>query len=63
MIFDDENDPKTKKARPRVLDNMSVADLKEYLHQLRDEITRVETDIQKKEKHKASVDALFGSKS
>lgn len=63
MIFDDETDPKTKKARPRVLDNMSVADLKEYVRQLKDEIIRVEADIQKKEKHKASVDVLFGSKS
>jgi uncharacterized small protein (DUF1192 family) len=63
MILDDDLDPKTKKAKLRVLDNMSVPELKEYVEQLKNEIIRVEADIQKKEKHKAAADALFGGKS
>ena len=62
MILDDDLDPKTKKAKPRVLYDMSVPEMKEYIQQMKDEIIRVEADIQKKEKHKASVDALFGGK-
>ena len=61
MILDDDLDPKTKKAKPRVLDNVSVPELKEYVQQLKDEMARVEAEIQKKEKHKAAVDALFKS--
>ena len=63
MMRDDDLDPKTKKPKPRVLDNMSVPELKEYIQQLHDEIARVEADMQKKEKHKAAMDALFKSKS
>ena len=59
MIFDEE--PKTKKSKPRVLDDMSVAELKEYVEDLKAEITRAELEIKKKEKHKASVDGLFKS--
>lgn len=63
MILDDDTDPKTKKQKPRVLDNLSIPELREYVLQLKGEITRTEADIQKKEKHKAAVDALFKSSS
>ena len=63
MIFDDDLDPKTKKSKLRSLDDLSVPELKEYIQQMKDEIIRVDADIQKKEKHKASVDVLFGGKS
>ncbi|MCK5555640.1 MAG: DUF1192 domain-containing protein [Alphaproteobacteria bacterium] len=63
MILDDDLDPKTKKAKPRSLDNLSVPELREYIQQMKDEIARVEADIQKKEKHKSAADALFGGKS
>ena len=59
MIFDDDTDPKTKKQKLRVLDNLSVPDLRDYIAQLKSEIVRVEADIEKKEKHKAAADALF----
>ncbi|MFH1157629.1 MAG: DUF1192 domain-containing protein [Pseudomonadota bacterium] len=62
MILDDDLDPKTKKAKPRPLDNLSVPELREYIRQMKEEIARAEADIQKKEKHKAAADALFGSK-
>jgi uncharacterized small protein (DUF1192 family) len=62
MIFDDDTDPKTKKQKPRLLDNMSVPELKAYVEQLKEEIVRVEADILKKEKHRAAMDALFKAK-
>jgi len=61
MIFDDDTDPKTKKPKRRALDALSVPELSEYLQQLRDEILRVESDIRKKEQHKAAAAALFKS--
>lgn len=61
MIFDDDLDPKTRKPKPRPLDNLSVPELKEYILQLKEEIARAEADILKKEKHKAAADALFKS--
>lgn len=61
MFQDDDLDPKTKKAKPRLLDNLSVPELKDYAAQLRGEIGRVELEIQKKEKYKSAADALFKS--
>ena len=61
MIFDDDTDPKTRKQKQRQLDNLSVPELRDYIQQLKNEIGRVEADIQKKEKHKAAADALFKS--
>ncbi len=60
MIFDEDLDEKTKKYKPRDLYNMSVIEMREYIDDLKVEIARVEEDIKKKEKHKASVDGLFG---
>ncbi len=59
MIFDEDTDPKTKRAKPRLLDTMSVPDMKEYLVHLAEEIRRVEAEIEKREKHKNAVDAIF----
>lgn len=59
MIFDDDLDPKTKKLKPRNLDNLSVPDLHEYIEQLKAEMARAEADIAKKEKHKSAIDGLF----
>lgn len=59
MIFDDENDPKTKRQKPRALDKLSVEDLREYVAQLQEEIARVEEEISKKEKHLSAADAIF----
>ena len=62
MNLEEDLDPKTKKSKPRILDNMSVQELKEYIEDLRAEILRVEDDIKKKEAHKSAADALFGGK-
>ncbi|MEZ0261141.1 MAG: DUF1192 domain-containing protein [Alphaproteobacteria bacterium] len=62
MLTDDDTDPKTRRARPRPLDNMSVPDLKEYVLQLQAEIARAEAEMAKKEKHKNAADAIFKTK-
>ena len=61
MIFDDETDPKTKKAKPRLLDKMSIEELRAYVSDLKNEITRVEQEISKREKHKDAMSSLFKS--
>ena len=61
MIFDEDLDPKIKKSKPRVLDNMSVLELREYVEQLKEEIIRVEAEIKRKEKHKSAMEGLFKS--
>ncbi len=62
MIFDEDLDQKTKKLKSRDLYNLSVVEMREYIDDLNAEIARVEADIAKKEKHRSSVDGLFGSK-
>lgn len=62
MINDDETDPKTKRAKPRALDKFSVPELREYALQLKEEIARVEQEIDKKDKHRNAADALFSKK-
>lgn len=62
MINDDETDPKTKRVKPRVLDKLSVPELREYVVQLKEEIARVEQEIEKKDKHRNAADALFSKK-
>jgi uncharacterized small protein (DUF1192 family) len=59
MIADDDLDPKTRKLKPRALDNLSVPELQDYLDGLKSEIARVEADLRKKENYKSAADALF----
>ncbi len=59
MITDDDSDPKTKRAKPRSLDKLSVPELHDYVAQLREEIARVEQEISKKDKHKNAAAAFF----
>lgn len=61
-MFDDDLDPKTKRLKARLLDTMSVPELKDYVAQMKEEISRVEADIAKKEKSKSAAEALFGKK-
>lgn len=61
MFADDDLDPKTKRAKPRNLDTMSIPELKLYIEDMKAEILRVEADIARKEKSKAAADALFKS--
>ena len=59
MIFDDETDPKTKRAKPRPLDRLSVEELQAYVSDIKGEIDRVEAEIIRREKHKAAMAGLF----
>jgi len=62
MIFDEDLEQKTKKSKPKNLYDMSIGELKDYVESLNAEISRVEEEIAKKEKHKASMDSLFGAR-
>lgn len=62
MFRDDDLDPQTKKHKPRVLDALSIPELKDYVQDLKAEIQRVEGEIAKKERQRAAADAVFGCK-
>lgn len=61
MFSDDDLDPRTKKAKLRNLDNMSVEELREYIAALQSEIVRVESEISRKQKHMDAASSLFKS--
>lgn len=58
-MFDDDLDPKKKKPQIKPLDGMSVPELNAYLSQLKEEQTRVEAEIAKKENYKSRADSFF----
>jgi uncharacterized small protein (DUF1192 family) len=60
MINPDELEPKRVNVKPLDLQQMSVADLKDYILSLEEEISRADAMIAKKEAHKSGVEALFG---
>lgn len=58
----DELDAPTKKKQQIIgqpLDDFSVAELKDYIADLQAEITRAESDIQRKEQSAAAADSVF----
>ena len=60
MLSSDEDfDPKTKRLKPSPLDLLSIPDLRQYIEDLKTEITRAEADIARKEKTKAAADNFF----
>lgn len=61
MLTDDDFDPRTKRMKPRVLDMLSIDDLRHYIADMQAEITRVEAVIAKKEKSKSAAAAFFKS--
>jgi len=60
MVQDDDL-PVRKRRRldPLVLDALGIAELHEYIQELRDEISRVEADITRKNSHRSAADAFF----
>jgi uncharacterized small protein (DUF1192 family) len=58
MDFEDM-EPTKKIKKPKPLDDMSVADLKEYVAALQAEIVRVEATIKAKTAHLEAMNALF----
>lgn len=61
MFSDDDLDPRTKKAKPRNLDALSVEELRDYIEELKSEIARVESEITRKQKHMNAASSLFKS--
>jgi uncharacterized small protein (DUF1192 family) len=57
----DEEDllPQRQKPKPRDLSLMGVAELEEYIAEMRTEIARVEAEIAEKKKHGGAAAALF----
>jgi uncharacterized small protein (DUF1192 family) len=52
-------EPRKRKAPPKPLDGMSVAELEEYVAELEAEIARARGVIAGKQSHKSAEDALF----
>ena len=57
----DEDEPVRRKKRLErlVLDTLGIEELHDYIGELKDEITRVEADISRKQNHKSAADAFF----
>jgi uncharacterized small protein (DUF1192 family) len=60
-MMDEEDGPVRKRARLEklVLDTLGIEELLEYIAELREEITRVEADIDRKQGHRSAADAVF----
>jgi len=61
MIRDDDDTPPPKPVRlvKLPLDLLGVEELTDYIGELREEITRVEADIERKRSHRTAADAFF----
>ena len=57
----DEDLPVRKRTRLEklVLDTIGIAELRDYIGELNDEIARVEADIDRKQSHRSAADAFF----
>jgi len=62
---DDEENPWLAPPRKRarleklLLDTLGIDELREYIGELREEIARVEADIERKQGHRSAADAFF----
>lgn len=67
MARDNDDDDRPVKRRksfePPILDSLSVAELEDYITDLKGEISRVEAAIRAKRAVRAGADSLFGKKS
>ncbi|HEY8190249.1 MAG TPA: DUF1192 family protein [Micavibrio sp.] len=61
MLFDDENTPQNQPKKKRVLDKMSVEELRQYIDDMKEEISRVEQEIARKKAHAAAAASIFKS--
>ena len=60
MLFDDDTPPPRPTRLVKLpLDRLSVSELEEYIGELREEIARVEADIDKKGRHRDAAEAFF----
>jgi uncharacterized small protein (DUF1192 family) len=60
-MMDEEDGPVRKRVRLEklVLDTLGIEELRDYIAELREEITRVEADIDRKQGHRSAADAFF----
>lgn len=60
-MFDDDLDPKTKKAARKNLEPMSIDELEHYIDSMHAEIERVRAEIAKKKAHQQAASSFFKS--
>ena len=58
LTDDDAPRPRTHLTQPP-LDRLGVAELEAYIVELRNEVTRAETEIARKQGHRAAADSVF----
>ena len=56
---EDDSRPLKGPVKPRDLDDLSIADLEEYIAGLEAEIARARQDIVRKDRHREGVEGLF----
>jgi uncharacterized small protein (DUF1192 family) len=57
---DDDENPWAAPPRKRVrLDTLGIEELRDYIGELREEIARVEADIERKQGHRSAADSFF----
>ena len=60
MMDDDDAQPKRRvRLEKPVLDTWGIDELRSYIGELKEEIARVETDIDRKRGHRSAADAFF----
>ena len=60
-MLDEDEGPVRKRLRLEklVLDTLGIAEMREYIEELKAEIARVEADIDRKQGHRSAADAFF----
>ena len=60
-MMEEEDGPvrKRKRLEMLVLDTLGIEELREYISELKEEIARVEADIDRKQGHRSAADAFF----
>ena len=58
-MWDEEPPPRPRRVNAVALDPMGVAELREYIDELKAEIARVETAIGNKQDHRGVADSFF----
>jgi uncharacterized small protein (DUF1192 family) len=60
-MMDEEDGPPRKRVRLEklALDSLGIEELVDYIAELREEIARVEADIDRKQGHRSAADAFF----
>jgi len=58
-MFNEELDKLPQPMGPKILDNMSVTELEDYIQELKEEIKRAEGDIEKKKSSQQAAESVF----